>query len=107
MALECKSKTVGDSVNFNDTTDVIRKASVNGLGNSFKVTICQPYLSPDVVRKLVLCDELCVVNAEDLAEALVRVKLGKLDVDALADWLRRAGQAVREQLPSQGPFRKI
>lgn len=101
-AIECKSKTVGDSVNFNDATDVIRKANVNGLSQSFKITVCQPYISPDVPRKLTNCTELCVVNAEDLAEALVRVKLGKISMETFADWIQRPGQALREMLPSDG-----
>lgn len=99
-AIECKSKTLGDSVSFNDATDVIRKAAVNGLGHAFKVTVCQPYVSPDVARKLVKCAELAVVNAEDLAEALVRVRVGKMTVADLSDWLHRPGQALREMLPS-------
>lgn len=100
-AIECKSKTVGDSVTFNDATDVLRKAAVNGLGSAFKVTVCQPYISPDVPRKLDLCTDLCVVNAEDLAEALVRLKLGKITIDEFSGWLQRPGQALREMLPQQ------
>jgi len=100
-AIECKSKTVGDSVTLNDATDVIRKASVNGLAHAFKITVCQPYISPDVPRHLAACSELCVVNAEDLAEAFVRYKLGKIDLHGLSDWLQRPGQALREMLPSQ------
>jgi hypothetical protein len=103
VAIECKSKTVGDSVDFNDATDVIRKASVNGLGKAFKITVCQPYLSPDVPRKLAQCDELSVVNAEDLAEAIVRVKLEKLTLQSLADWLHRPGHALREMIPNPAP----
>jgi len=98
-AIECKSKTVGDSVTFNDATDVLRKAGVNGLSDAFKVTVCQPYISPDVPRKLDLCTDLCVVNAEDLAEALVRLRLGKLTREEFSSWLHRPGQALREMLP--------
>ncbi|WP_411901785.1 hypothetical protein [Methylorubrum thiocyanatum] len=100
VSIECKSKTVGDSVTFSDATDVIRKASVNGLEDSFKVTVCQPYISPDVVRKLVNCRELCVVNAEDLAEAFVRLKLGKITIESFSDWLQRPGQALRDMIPT-------
>lgn len=100
-AIECKSKTVGDAVTFNDATDVLRKAGVNGLGAAFKVTVCQPYISPDVPRKLDLCTDLCVVNAEDLAEAMVRLKLGKITMDEFSGWLQRPGQALREMLPQQ------
>ncbi|WLD97002.1 hypothetical protein PX860_00465 [Agrobacterium leguminum] len=100
-AIECKSKTVGDAVTFNDATDVLRKAGVNGLAAAFKVTVCQPYISPDVPRKLDLCTDLCVVNAEDLAEALVRLKLGNITMEEFASWLHRPGQALREMLPQQ------
>lgn len=102
-ALECKSKTVGDSVTFNDATEVIRKASVNGFSGAFKVTVCQPYISPDVPRKLSNCDELCVVNAEDLAEAFVRLRNGKITQASFDDWLRRPGQALKEHLVSATP----
>ncbi|MGO6678327.1 hypothetical protein [Rhizobium leguminosarum] len=100
-AIECKSKTVGDAVTFNDATDVLRKAGVNGLSSAFKITVCQPYISPDVPRKLDLCPDLCVVNAEDLAEALVRLKLGKITLEEFSGWLQRPGQALREMLPQQ------
>ena len=100
LALECKSKTVGEAVTFNDATDVIRKAGVNGYKDSFKVTICQPYISPDVPRKLASCDDLSVVNAEDFAEAFVRLKIGKITKQDLADWLTTPGQALKENLSS-------
>jgi hypothetical protein len=105
VAFECKSKTVGDSVTFNDATDVLRKAGVNGLSSAFKVTVCQPYISPDVPRKLDLCTDLAVVNAEDLAEALVRLQGGRLTVEEFAGWLQRPGQASRDMLP-QNIFQK-
>ena len=99
VSIECKSKTNSSSVTFNDATDVIRKASVNGLEGSFKVTVCQPYISPEVPRNLAKCSELCVVNAEDLAEALVRLKTGKITLEIFSDWLQRPGQALRDMLP--------
>jgi len=98
LAVECKSKTAGDSVNFNDATDVLRKAGVNGYRDAFKVTVCQPYVSPDVPRRLTNCDDLSIVNAEDLAEAFVRLKNGQLDLPGFADWISRPGQAMREHL---------
>lgn len=98
LSIECKSKTVGEAVTFNDATDVIRKAGVNGFGSTFKVTVCQPYISPDVPRKLTNCPDLCVVNVEDLAEAFVRLKQGSLSMQAFSDWLGRPGQALREHL---------
>lgn len=100
LAIECKSKTVGDSVTLNDASEVLRKASLNGYSTAFKITVCQPYVSPDVPRKINNCSELCVVNAEDLAEAFVRLKTGKLDLEALVDWMSRPGQALRENLIS-------
>ncbi|MCJ2041951.1 hypothetical protein MKK55_23785 [Methylobacterium sp. J-059] len=101
VSIECKSKVVGDSVTFNDATDILRKASVNGFHQSFKVTVCQPYISPDVIRNITNCPDLCVVNAEDLAEAFVRIKIGKLTVSEFSDWLQRPGQALRDTIPSR------
>lgn len=98
LAVECKSKTVGEAVTFNDATDVIRKAGVNGYNSAFKVTVCQPYISPDVPRKLTNCSDLCVVNADDIAEAFVRLKCGKITQQDFADWIGRPGQALRENL---------
>ena len=103
LAIECKSKTVGDSVTLNDASEVLRKATLNGYGSAFKITVCQPYVSPDVPRKLSNCSELCVVNAEDLAEAFVRMKCGKLDLQDFLDWISRPGQAIRENLASALP----
>ena len=103
FAIECKSKTVGDVVTFNDATDVIRKAGVNGYSEAFKVTVCQPYISPDVPRKLGNCSDLCVVNAEDLAEAFVRIRTGELTKLGFFDWLSRPGQALRGNLSSSRP----
>lgn len=102
VSIECKSKTGTGSVTFNEATDVIRKASVNGLDHSFKITVCQPYVSPEVPRNLTRCSGLCVVNAEDLAEGLVRMRIGQLSLEAFADWLQRPGQAMRDMLPSPG-----
>ena len=103
LAIECKSKTVGDAVTFNDATDIIRKAGVNGYKEALKVTICQPYISPDVPRKLGHCSDLCVVNAEDLAEAFVRIRTGDLTTPSFFDWLSRPGQALRANLLSPRP----
>lgn len=100
ISIECKSKTSGSSVTFNDATEVLRKASVNGLDDSFKVTVCQPFISPEVPRNLARCSELCVVNAEDLAEGLVRLKTGMISLEAFSDWLQRPGQAIRDMLPA-------
>ncbi len=98
LAIECKSKVVGEAVTFNDATDVIRKAGVNGYGAAFKVTVCQPYISPDVPRKLANCTDLCVVNADDIAEAFVQLKVGRITQQDFTDWISRPGQASREHL---------
>jgi hypothetical protein len=107
LAVECKSKTNGESVTLNDATDVLRKAGIHGYGQDFKVTVCQPYISPDVPRKLGNCPDLCVVNAEDLAEAFVLMKTGQLSIQAFADWISRPGQAVRESLTADNPVLAI
>lgn len=62
-AVECKSKQNMGYVPLSDATAVISKASANGHGPCFKVTICQPFLSTDVPRKIKNCTELSVVNA--------------------------------------------
>jgi helicase len=99
-AVECKSKTVSNYVQFNDATDVIRKASTNGYKESFKITVCQPFVATDVPRKLGNCDELCVVNADDLLEGAIRVKANQVTQDGFADWITTPGQASREFLIS-------
>lgn len=97
-AVECKSKQGMGYVVLTDATEVISKASTHGYHQSFKVTICQPFLSTDVPRKICQCAELSVVNAEDLMEGAVRARLGKLSKEAFVDWLSRPGQVQREFL---------
>lgn len=97
-SVECKSKQGMGYVALTDATAVISKASTHGFHLSFKITVCQPFVSTDVPRKLAQCEELCVVNAEDLIEGAVRAKLGKISKDAFVDWLSRPGQAQREFL---------
>ena len=97
-AVECKSKTASNYVAFDDATDVIRKASANGYKDSFKITVCQPFVSTDVPRKLGNCDELCVINADDLLEGAIRVKANQVTRDGFADWITTPGQASREFL---------
>ena len=99
LVIECKSKDGKRFVAFNSATDVIRKASVNGFQDSFKVTVCQPYCSPDIARKIQSCDELSVVDPEDLAEAFVRIYESKLSLNDFFNWITQPGQPKREHLP--------
>lgn len=91
LVIECKSTNGINSVNFNDATDVIRKAAVHGHEDAFKVTVCKPYMSPDVARKLGNCRKLSVVNAEDMAEVLVRLANNKGSPIDFGDWCSQNG----------------
>ena len=96
LVIECKSTNGSKSVSFNDATDVIRKASVHGYDEAFKVTVCTPYLSPDVARKLGKCRKLSVVNAEDMAEVLVRLANKKGTTLNFGDWCAQNGFITAE-----------
>jgi len=60
--------------------------------------VCQPYVATDVSRKIETSDRLTVVNAEDLAEALVRLHLKKLDPGRFLNWITTPGQPRYEEL---------
>ncbi len=96
LVIECKSTNGSNSVSFNDATDVIRKAGVHGYEDAFKVTVCKPYLSPDVGRKLGRCRKLAVVNAEDMAEVLVRLVNNKGSTLDFSDWCSQSGFITAE-----------
>lgn len=100
IVIECKSKIAANGeVSLDDASDVLRKALLNGFSQSHKVTVCQPMLSPDVVRKIDQCPELTIVNVQDLAEAFVRLHRRKLETQDIVNWLTTPGQARREELP--------
>lgn len=103
LIIECKSTNGINSVSFNDATDVIRKAGVHGYDDAFKVTVCKPYMSPDVARKLGKCRKLAVVNAEDIAEVLVRLARNKGTAIDFGDWCSQNGFITAETFVSAVP----
>lgn len=99
VVAECKSKENNVGVSLTGAREVAGKAAVHGLGGNSLVTICQPYVAPEVPRLLENCTGLTVVNAEDLAEAILRLHQGRIDHAQFLAWLTTPGQPRIEDLP--------
>jgi hypothetical protein len=98
LVIECKSSEGTNDVALGDATEVFKKAGVHNYNTEPLVTVCQPYVSTDVPRKIEASDRLTVVNAEDLGEALVRLHLKKLDPQRFFNWITTPGQPRYEEL---------
>jgi helicase len=96
LPLECKSKQGNGLVPLNEVTDVLRSTELHGYAGTNCVTLCQPSVDPNVVTTLRGCGRLCVVEAHDLAEALVQVASKRALPQDLFDWLSQPGQATLE-----------
>lgn len=98
VVLECKSSDGAADISLGEASEVFKKAGIHNFNTEPLVTVCQPYAATDVPRKIEASDRLTVVNAEDLAEALVRLHSRKLDQGRFLNWLTTPGQARYEEL---------
>lgn len=98
VVVECKSSEGAKDIPLGDVSDVFKKAGIHNFNTEPLVTVCQPYVATDVPRKIEASDRLTVVNAEDLAEALVRLHLNKLDYARFYNWITTPGQPRYEEL---------
>jgi hypothetical protein len=98
IVLECKSSDGASDVSLGEASEVFKKAGIHNFKLEPLVTVCQPYAATDVPRKIEASDRLTIVNAEDLAEALVRLHLRRLDPLRFVNWLTTPGQARYEEL---------
>ncbi len=98
VVVECKSCEGTMDIPLREASEVFRKAAIHHLEAEPLVTVCQPYVATDVPRKIESSGRLTVVNAEDLAEALVRLHAGRLNEARFLNWLTTPGQARSEEL---------
>ena len=98
VVLECKSSEGTTDIPLREAFEVVSKAKIHHLQAEPLVTVCQPYVATDVPGKIEGSGRLTVVNAEDLAEALVRLHAGRLDEARFRNWLTTPGQARCEEL---------
>lgn len=98
VVVECKSKDGYGEVKLGEATDVGGKALTHGLNRFPMVTVCQPYISTDVPRNLKTTKDLSVVNGEDLAFALVALKLKKITSQRFKSWITTPGQPTLDEL---------
>lgn len=101
VVIECK--TSAGSVDLNAATDVLRKASLHGYDDAYKVTVCKPYLSPDVPRKLTQSRRLAVVNAEEFAEVMMRLLTLRGSQADFFDWCCQGGHITSESFVQAVP----
>lgn len=94
--IECKSKQANSLVGWNDATDVLRATELHGYAGASCATLCQPGVDPNVPATLLNCARLCVVEAHDLADVLVRIATRRASPQDLHDWLSQPGQAKLE-----------
>jgi len=92
VVIESKSKEGDREVPLGEATDVGGKAAAHGLNRHPMVTICQPYVATDVPGKIKRAQDLSVVNAEDFAQVLAALKLGRITKERFYDWITTPGQ---------------
>jgi helicase len=100
LVFELKTKASDvDVVPLNAATEVLMASELIGMKGNFCVTLCNPGVEPSVPGLIERCGRLCVVDASDFAEAILRVREGALTRDELYNWLTTPGIALREDLP--------
>jgi len=101
LVFEIKSKISDEEViSYNQATEVLAASEIIGMRDNFCVTLCNPGIEPSVPALIEACGRLCVVDACDFAEAILRIREGRLTREGLHNWLTTPGIALREDLPS-------
>jgi len=101
LVFELKTRQADtEFVSFNNATEVLSASELIGMKDNFCVTLCNPAFEPSVPGLIERCARLSVLEACDLAEALLRVREGSLTRADLHNWLSTPGVALREDLPS-------
>lgn len=99
LILELKSKEGNKLVTYNSAVEVLAASEVHGYKDLFCVTLCQPGVDPAVPIVVAECGRLCVIESNDLGEALLRLCEGSLKQKQLWQWLASPGQALSADLP--------
>lgn len=99
MVMELKSREAGKLVDYNRAVEVLAAAEIHGYKDAFCITLCQPGVDPSVSTVIASCRRLCVIEAVDLGEALLRFCEGTLSEAQLYHWLATPGQALAADLP--------
>lgn len=100
LVVELKSKqSATDLVALNAATEVLTASELIGLRDNFCLTLCSPGVEPSVPGVIERCARLCVVDVSDMAEAILRVREGRLRRDEFYNWLTTPGIALMEDLP--------
>lgn len=100
IVLELKTKaSENDLVGLNDAVEVLAASDLCGEHEASCVTLCNPGFDPSVPSAIVRSRRLCVVEAGDFVEALIRLCRKTLTVDQFHLWLSLPGAAERRELP--------
>ncbi len=100
IVVEIKSKqSPTDLVALNAATEVLTASELIGMKERFCLTLCSPGVEPSVPGLIERCARLCVTDVSDLAEAILRLREGRLRRDDFYNWLTTPGIALMEDLP--------
>ena len=88
-----------DIIALNAATEVLSASELIGMRDHPCLTVCSPGVEASVPGLIERCGRLCVVDVCDLAEAVLRVKEGRLPRGELHNWLTTPGIALMEDLP--------
>lgn len=86
-------------VALNAATEVLTASELIGMRDSKCLTVCSPGVEASVPGLIERCDRLCVVDVCDLAEAVIRLREGRLKHDEFYNWITTPGVASIGDLP--------
>jgi helicase len=99
IVVEIKSKISStDTVSLNAAAEVLTASELIGMRDSFCVTLCSPGVEPSVPGLIEKCQRLAVVDVADFAEAILRVREGRLTREDFYNWITTPGIALMEDL---------
>ena len=100
IPLECKSTEGDKGVSLNSVYDVVGAADRCGFVSNPCVTLCQPWVDPNVPPQMSPSSRLAIVDSLVMAEAIVRLHEGRLSPEDFLGWLRQRGELLIDTVPT-------
>lgn len=96
--IECKTRQENSLVDLGDARTVLGAASQYGYDETFCATLCNPGINPDILADFSDCSRLAILEAHDIATALIRVATQKLTPQGFHDWIVQPGLVKAENI---------